>query len=48
MLCGIDDPLIPYELSISLALASDTQIIKTSGGHMSTIENINEIVKIFI
>jgi hypothetical protein len=47
MICGIDDPLIPYDMSKSLALASEAELIKTSGGHMSTIENLEEIVKIF-
>lgn len=48
LLCGINDPLISYNMAISLALATDTQFITTSGGHMSTIENLDEIVKIFI
>ena len=46
MICGLKDPLIPYEASKSLALQTKTSLIKVSGGHMSMIENFDEIVKI--
>jgi pimeloyl-ACP methyl ester carboxylesterase len=46
MICGRYDPLIPFELSTTLANETLTPLIKLNGGHMGMIENFNEIVKI--
>ena len=46
MICGINDPVVPYKVSKTLAKETLTSIIKLNGGHMGMIENFNEIVKI--
>lgn len=46
MICGLKDPLISYEVCKILALETGTALKNVSGGHMSLIENLEEIVKI--
>ncbi len=46
MICGNEDPLIPYDVAKTLALESGTKLKKLAGGHMSLIENFDKIVKI--
>jgi len=48
MICGIDDPIIPFEVSKSLSLQTGAILKKVTGGHMSLVENFHEIVKICI
>lgn len=48
MICGINDPVVPYKASKTLALQTLTPMIKLDGGHMGMIENFDEIVKIVI
>jgi pimeloyl-ACP methyl ester carboxylesterase len=47
MVSGICDPIVPFTTSKALASLTSTQFIEVSGGHMSLIENFEEIVKIF-
>ena len=47
MVSGIYDPIVPFTTSKALASLTNTEFIKVSGGHMSLIENLEEIVKIF-
>jgi pimeloyl-ACP methyl ester carboxylesterase len=46
MICGRNDPLIPYHVSTTLAKETFTPIITLNGGHMGMIENFNELHKI--
>jgi pimeloyl-ACP methyl ester carboxylesterase len=46
MVSGICDPIVAFTTSKALASLTNTQFIKVSGGHMSLIENLEEIVKI--
>ncbi|RMA65814.1 alpha/beta fold hydrolase [Ulvibacter antarcticus] len=46
MICGIDDPIIPYETCKIEASETNTTLISTPGGHMSWIENQAIIAKI--
>ncbi len=48
MICAINDPLISYEVSKSLALQTNTELRTVSGGHMSLVEKFDEIVKICV
>lgn len=48
MICGKEDPIIPYEVSKNLALQTDSKLKTVSGGHMSLIEKLEEIVKICV
>ncbi len=43
MICGIHDPIIPFKDSETLATLSGSELIKVNGGHMSLIENYDEI-----
>ncbi len=47
MICGTNDPIIPYEVSKKLAKQTNTELKSVSGGHMSLIENLDEIVRIY-
>jgi pimeloyl-ACP methyl ester carboxylesterase len=47
MICGIEDLLISYEVSKNEALQTGTAIKSVSGGHMSLVENLDEIIKIY-
>ena len=47
MICGIHDPIVPYEDAILLANRTLTKVSTLTGGHMGMIENFDEIVKIF-
>ena len=46
MICGRNDSLIPYEVSIALAKETSTPIIELNCGHMSMTEKFEETVKI--
>ena len=46
MICGRNDPIIPYKVSTKQAKETSTPITTLNGGHMGIIENFNEIVKI--
>ena len=46
MICGFDDPIIPFSSSEKIALETNTTLYKVNSGHMSVNENIDEIVKI--
>ena len=45
MICGIHDPIVPFEDSKTLAKQTLTKMSKINGGHMGMIENFDEIVK---
>jgi len=46
MICGINDPVVPYKVSTILARETLTPIIKLKGGHMGMIENFDELINI--
>lgn len=45
MICATKDPIVPFSVSEIWAKFCDTELKKVSGGHMSHIENKDEIVK---
>ncbi len=46
MICGTEDPILPFSELKQLAFKSETTFKKVKSGHMSLTENIEEIVKI--
>tara|TARA_A100000171_G_C2140315_1_gene154834 strand:+ start:7276 stop:8064 length:789 start_codon:yes stop_codon:yes gene_type:complete len=46
MICGSQDPILPVKECKIIANDTNTRLFELEGGHMSHIENVNEIVKI--
>jgi pimeloyl-ACP methyl ester carboxylesterase len=46
MICGMKDPIVPYSLSEEVSILTNTTLIKLKGGHMSFIENKEELHKL--
>jgi len=46
VICGEEDPVVPITVSKEIALTTHSKLIILQGGHMSWLENKDEIVKI--
>lgn len=46
MICGINDPIVPFEDAKTLAKETLTKFSTLNGGHMGMVENFDKIVKI--
>lgn len=46
MVCGKEDPIMPILDSIAISEKTNTNLIQLEGGHMSWLENIDELHKI--
>ncbi len=46
LICGEEDPIVHFSIVKKAAKISNTTLIKVKSGHMSLIENMDEIVKI--
>lgn len=46
MVCGKEDPIMPMSDSTAISKTTNTELIQLEGGHMSWLENTQEIYKI--
>ncbi len=44
LIIGKKDPVLPYQSLINQTKNTDTRIVELSGGHMSHIENKDELI----
>jgi pimeloyl-ACP methyl ester carboxylesterase len=46
VICGEEDPVVPISASKEIASTTQSKLIILQGGHMSWLENEDEIVKV--
>jgi len=46
IICGDEDPVVPFSISKEIAAATNSQLKVLNGGHMSWIENLTELLKL--
>ena len=47
IICGDDDPVVPFSISKEISKVTDSKLITLLGGHMSWIENTEELLKLY-
>ncbi len=44
IICGKQDPIVPFSVSEKIALDTNSELIVLDGGHMNVIENLKEMI----